>query len=47
MFPRLRHFPHNPSDFYTIVKALPEKTFYVVIDEIQKVPRLLSEARFF
>lgn len=33
----------NPSNLYAIVKALPEKITHVVIDEIQKVPKLLDE----
>ncbi len=36
-------FFHNPGDLYAIVKALPQEILYVVIDEIQKVPRLLDE----
>ncbi len=36
-------FSRNPSDLYAIVKALPEQIHYVVIDEIQKVPKLLDE----
>lgn len=36
-------FSRNPQDLYAIVKALPSKTVYVVIDEIQKVPKLLDE----
>lgn len=36
-------FVHNPSQLYAIVKALPKEIIYVVIDEIQKVPRLLDE----
>jgi len=36
-------FFRNPSDLYAIVKALPKETVYIIIDEIQKVPRLLDE----
>ncbi len=36
-------FLRNPSDLYAIVKALPNTIIYVVIDEIQKVPKLLDE----
>lgn len=36
-------FLHNPSELYSIVKALPNEITYVVIDEIQKVPKLLDE----
>jgi predicted AAA+ superfamily ATPase len=36
-------FLRNPSDLYAMVKALPAGVRYVVIDEIQKVPKLLDE----
>ncbi len=36
-------FSRNPNELYPIVKALPKETTHVVIDEIQKVPRLLDE----
>jgi len=36
-------FSRNPSDLFAIVKALPKETIYVVIDEIQKIPKLLDE----
>lgn len=36
-------FFRSPSDLYAIVKALPKKIKYVIIDEIQKVPQLLDE----
>ncbi len=36
-------FSRNPSDLYAIVKALPKEILYVIIDEIQKVPKLLDE----
>lgn len=36
-------FVRNPSELFAIVKALPAEVSYVVIDEIQKVPRLLDE----
>lgn len=36
-------FLRSPGDLYSIVKALPKETLYIVIDEIQKVPKLLDE----
>ena len=36
-------FLRNPSDLHSIVKALPNETPYVIIDEVQKVPKLLDE----
>lgn len=36
-------FMRSPSDLYAIVKALSEEVTYIVIDEIQKVPKLLDE----
>lgn len=36
-------FSRNPGDLYAMVKALPEEISFVVIDEIQKVPKLLDE----
>jgi predicted AAA+ superfamily ATPase len=36
-------FLRHPSDIHAIVKALTKKTPYVVLDEIQKVPKLLDE----
>lgn len=36
-------FSRNPSHLYAIVKALPKEIIYVVIDEIQKIPKLLDE----
>ncbi len=36
-------FFRNPSDLYAIVKALPKEIKYVIVDEIQKVPKLLDE----
>ena len=36
-------FLRNPSHLYSRVKALPKEIIYVVIDEIQKVPKLLDE----
>ncbi len=33
----------HPNHLYAIVKALPEEITYIVIDEIQKIPRLLDE----
>lgn len=36
-------FFRNPSELYAIVKALSKDVIYVIIDEIQKVPKLLDE----
>lgn len=36
-------FFHNPSELYAIVKALPKEISHVIVDEIQKVPKLLDE----
>jgi predicted AAA+ superfamily ATPase len=36
-------FIRNPSDLNSIVMALPKEVDYVLIDEIQKVPKLLDE----
>ena len=36
-------FFRNPSELYSIVKALPAEIKYVILDEIQKVPKLLDE----
>ncbi len=36
-------FALNPSDLYAIVQALPKEIGYVIVDEIQKVPKLLDE----
>ncbi len=36
-------FSQHPEELYAIVKALPKETGYVIIDEIQKVPKLLDE----
>lgn len=36
-------FFHSPSELYAIVKALPKDITHVIIDEIQKVPKLLDE----
>ncbi len=36
-------FFRNPSDLYAIVKALPDKITHIIVDEIQKVPKLLDE----
>lgn len=36
-------FLRRPSDLYAIVQALPDKILYVIIDEVQKVPKLLDE----
>jgi uncharacterized protein len=35
-------FKQNPEELSKIVKALPEKIQYIIIDEIQKVPMLLD-----
>lgn len=36
-------FFRNPNILSAMVKALPEETVYVVLDEIQKIPKLLDE----
>ena len=36
-------FLRNPNELYAIVKALPKDVTHVIIDEIQKVPKLLDE----
>ncbi len=36
-------FFHNPNQLYSIVHALDKDVVYVIIDEIQKVPKLLDE----
>lgn len=36
-------FSRNPKDLYAIVKGLPQEISHVVIDEIQKIPKLLDE----
>jgi predicted AAA+ superfamily ATPase len=38
-------FARNPAELYNIVKALPDHITHVVIDEIQKLPRLLDEVQ--
>lgn len=35
-------FSHNPDELFNIVENLPDKITHVVIDEIQKVPKLLD-----
>lgn len=35
-------FVRNPSELTNIVKALPEEIKYVIIDEVQKIPKLLD-----
>jgi len=35
-------FLRNTSDLYAMVKALSEQIPYVIIDEIQKAPKLLD-----
>lgn len=36
------NFSINPNQFYTIVKSLPDETKYVIVDQIQKLPKLLD-----
>lgn len=36
-------FFRNPNELYSIVKALPPEIKYIIVDEIQKVPKLLDE----
>ena len=36
-------FFRNPNELYSIVKALPAEIKYIVVDEVQKVPKLLDE----
>jgi len=36
------NFSNNPSQLYTIVKSLPDEIKYIIIDEIQKIPKLLD-----
>ena len=36
-------FTRNPSELHSIVKALPDEIPYIVVDEIQKIPKLLDE----
>lgn len=36
-------FLRKPNELYSIVTALPQETKYVIVDEIQKVPKLLDE----
>lgn len=36
-------FSKDPSQLYAIVRGLPEEIKYVIIDEVQKIPRLLDE----
>lgn len=35
-------FARNPSDLIDIVKALPATKSHIILDEIQKVPKLLD-----
>ena len=35
-------YQDNPADFYHVVKALPDHITHVVIDEVQKIPKLLD-----
>ncbi len=36
------HFARNPDALSDIVRALPQSSSYVIIDEIQKIPKLLD-----
>lgn len=36
-------FFYNPSNLYAMVKALPKEITYIIIDEVQKIPKLLDE----
>lgn len=36
-------FQRNPSELYSIVKGLSSNTTHIIIDEIQKIPKLLDE----
>ena len=35
-------FSQNPNELYSIVEALPDPIHHVIIDEVQKVPKLLD-----
>ena len=37
-----QRFTNDPNEFYNIVQSLPEEKSHIVIDEIQKVPKLLD-----
>lgn len=37
-----QRFARNPDELTAIVTALPEETKYIIIDEVQKIPRLLD-----
>jgi len=39
-------FSSNPNELKNIVRALSKKTTYVIIDEIQKIPKLLDVVHF-
>ncbi len=41
-----RRFAKNPESLETIVKALPENTTHIIIDEIQKLPKLLDMVHY-
>lgn len=36
-------FFHDPGQLHALVKALPNKITHIVIDEVQKIPKLLDE----
>lgn len=36
-------FNENPSQLYEIVQSLPEQITHIIIDEIQKIPKMLDE----
>ena len=38
-------YQDNPADLYRIVNALPNAITHIVIDEIQKVPKLLDSVQ--
>ena len=37
-----QRFARNPDELASIVKALPENTSHIIIDEVQKLPKLLD-----
>jgi predicted AAA+ superfamily ATPase len=41
-----QRFAKNPASLETIVKALPEETTHIIIDEIQKLPKLLDMVHY-
>lgn len=40
------HFARQPNDLLALVKSLPQECTHVVIDEIQKLPKLLDVVHF-